>query len=274
MSDTLRNRALVFIVGIPGLITFVLVGGYLFSAFVLIVLLLASNEIQNLSGKTPSIPLKSPLFVSMIVIVSIFHSGEINYVFPFMLLVTLITMFIEIFRKKDNPFENVSTTLFAISWIGFLLGSMILVRNSTPFGIESTFSKFITLAMFISVWACDTFAYIFGKAFGNKKILPRISPNKSWVGSISGVFGSIFVMSLFMYLGILKEIDLIDAVIFGLIFGGFSQLGDFAESLFKRSAGVKDASSLLMGHGGILDRFDSLAIAAPMAYLYIKLFLG
>jgi phosphatidate cytidylyltransferase len=274
MSDTLRNRALVFIVGIPGLITFVLVGGYLFSAFVLIVLLLASNEIQNLSGKTPSIPLKSLLFVSMIVIVSIFHSGEINYVFPFMLLVTLITMFIEIFRKKDNPFENVSTTLFAISWIGFLLGSMILVRNSTPFGIESTFSKFITLAMFISVWACDTFAYIFGKAFGNKKILPRISPNKSWVGSISGVFGSIFVMSLFMYLGILKEIDLIDAVIFGLIFGGFSQLGDFAESLFKRSAGVKDASSLLMGHGGILDRFDSLAIAAPMAYLYIKLFLG
>ena len=145
--------------------------------------------------------------------------------------------------------------------MGVLLGSLVLVRN-----IESA-GKYLTLTMLVSVWSCDTFAYIFGSTFGKKKILERVSPKKSWVGSFAGLLGSLIVVFVFKYFQLL-EISNVEGLVLGIIFGGISQLGDFAESLFKRSAEVKDSSNILPGHGGVLDRFDSMAIAAPLTYLY------
>ena len=113
-----------------------------------------------------------------------------------------------------------------------------------------------------------------GKQFGKTKILPEVSPNKTWIGTISGLLASIlFVVSLFYYNYLPQEFTLTNALILGLISGVFGQLGDFTESLLKREAQIKDSSELLMGHGGILDRFDSLIFAAPITLIYIKYFI-
>ena len=101
-----------------------------------------------------------------------------------------------------------------------------------------------------------------------------ISPKKSWVGSISGFLASLLVFILFHELGFLGiRYSLLDSVTFGVISGIFSQLGDFSESLLKRDVGVKDSGNLLRGHGGILDRFDSLLFSSSMIYIHFLIFI-
>ncbi|MEC8900152.1 MAG: phosphatidate cytidylyltransferase, partial [Candidatus Neomarinimicrobiota bacterium] len=122
----------------------------------------------------------------------------------------------------------------------------------------------------ISVWACDSAAFILGSLWGSSKIFPRISPNKSWFGSLSGLIAAVLVFYAFQYYGVLGDIFTIkNALIMGLISGIIGQIGDYYESMLKRDAGVKDSGTLLRGHGGILDRFDSLIFATPTMFIYI-----
>ena len=126
----------------------------------------------------------------------------------------------------------------------------------------------LTLAIFVSLWTCDTFAFFFGKNFGKTKIMPEISPNKTIVGTLSGLFGSIILLIIISHYNII-DISLINAIILGLITGGVSQFGDFFESKLKREIDIKDTSYILKGHGGILDRFDSLSIISPLLLLFV-----
>ena len=134
----------------------------------------------------------------------------------------------------------------------------------------------LTLCMFLSVWSCDSAAFYFGSKYGKKKILPKISPNKTWEGTIAGYLSSILVVYLLIRFNFFSSVNYnftyIDVVIMGTIFGGVGQLGDFFESMFKREMGVKDSGALLQGHGGVLDRFDSLLFVIPtlLIYLYYK----
>ncbi|MBC8214083.1 MAG: phosphatidate cytidylyltransferase [Candidatus Marinimicrobia bacterium] len=260
MLETLRKRALVFIVGIPALIAVTIYGGVWFMLFTLLITVLGGLEALKFAHFSTSKSTSIIVVLSIILIVTSFQYCSADYLL-ILATITLIILFFEIFKNQPNPFENVSVSLFSIVWMGVLLGSLVLVRNIPTIG------KYLTIVMFVSVWSCDTLAYIFGSAFGKKKILERVSPKKSWVGSIAGLLGSLIVVFIFKHFGLL-EISYKDVIILGIIFGGFSQLGDFAESLFKRSADIKDSSNLLPGHGGVLDRFDSMAIAAPLTYLY------
>ena len=145
---------------------------------------------------------------------------------------------------------------------------IVVIRNISEEGMLLTF------VMFLSVWICDTFAFFFGSKFGKSKILPEVSPKKTWVGTIAGLISSLVLLTGFHHYGYFKGlIELKDAVVIALIAGGFGQLGDFAESLLKREAGLKDTSNFLRGHGGILDRFDSLSFAAPLTLLYCNYFI-
>jgi len=149
-----------------------------------------------------------------------------------------------------------------------MLGSLSELRNLPNIGFK------ITLALFLSIWICDTAAFIFGKKFGKKKIVPNVSPKKTWVGTIAGFIGSLIFLIAINQVGYFPEnIHIIDVVAIGIITGIFGQLGDWAESLLKREAGVKDTSNILAGHGGILDRFDSLTFAAPLTLLYCLYFI-
>ena len=149
-----------------------------------------------------------------------------------------------------------------------MLGSLSTLRNIDIIGFH------ITLALFLSVWICDTAAFVFGTRFGKRKILPNISPNKTWVGTIVGLLSSITFMLIAYHYGFFPSIvTCMDICVLGLISGIFGQLGDFAESLLKREAKIKDSSNFLRGHGGMLDRFDSLSFAAPLTLMYCNYFI-
>ena len=262
-----KSRTLVNVIGIPCLLGVIWSGGVIFSLFVGIVMSIGAFELCSLSRTDKkSKPLFSILLIGVIGICILYSccGNYFNYQMYWIIAVVIASMILEIFRKEKSPLLNISVIAFGLIWVGLMIGSMITIRNIPDYGFK------ITIGMFLSVWICDTFAFFFGSKFGKKKILPLVSPNKSWVGSISGMVGSIIFMCILHSCNIYEGwITIYQAIIFGFIFGGLSQFGDFSESVIKREFGLKDTSNILQGHGGILDRFDSLAIASPLALLYI-----
>jgi phosphatidate cytidylyltransferase len=145
-----------------------------------------------------------------------------------------------------------------------LLGSLIALRQ-----IDMTYDTYYTFAVFVSVWICDSAAFGIGMKWGKKKIFPRVSPKKSIVGSVAGFLSVLIFFYVLAHFHLPSaDFSLQDVIVFSIISGVFGQLGDFLESLFKRDVGVKNSGSFLMGHGGVLDRFDSLIFAAPLTYFY------
>ncbi len=278
MTDTIRSRILVITLGIPGQLVVIYFGQVWFALFITVVLMIGAHELQELSRHKESEIFTPLLYVSLgLAVMSALDIIDLTPMHILLLLAPL-TFFIELFRKKSNATRNITTTIFGYVWLGLMMGSAVRLRNfeinGYPIGFE------LTLSMFVTVWVCDSFAYLFGKKYGIKKILPHASPNKSWVGCIAGVIGAVLTMTVFYYAYAFKggvffrgHLTLTDALMLALIYGIFGQGGDFAESLIKRDAGIKDTSHFLLGHGGVLDRFDSLMFTTPLAYLYALYFI-
>tara|TARA_B110000438_G_scaffold120595_1_gene117735 strand:- start:1787 stop:2644 length:858 start_codon:yes stop_codon:yes gene_type:complete len=265
ITENKKSRTLVNLIGVPSLLFVMWQGGYWFIGLFTALILLAALELSDLVRQQKGNPLTYLLMAGLIgLIFAQLCEGTIDQI-SILILVGLLSLCVEIFRGEDKPLLNMATVNFGMIWLGLLLGSLISVRLIPEHGFT------ITVAMFVSVWTCDTFAFIVGSKFGKTKVLPSVSPKKSWEGSIAGLVGAILFMLILFYNGAFGDwLCLTDVIAIGFITGGFSQLGDFAESLLKREAGVKDTSDYLQGHGGILDRFDSLAIAAPLTYLYLQ----
>lgn len=175
---------------------------------------------------------------------------------------------VELFRKKEQPLENLSGTLFSLAYPVLLLSFLIDLRQVRAPGIDGDGAFWLTLTTLLLVWATDTLAYFSGRAFGKHKLMPRVSPKKTWEGSIGGLLGAVGV-GIVLKLLVLPFLSALDIVVIALICGALGQIGDLAESVFKRAAGVKDSGNLLPGHGGLLDRVDSLLFAVPLVYLYV-----
>ena len=265
ITENSQSRTLVNLIGIPLLLFVIWQGGYWYTGLFTVIILLGALELSNLAQQQKGNPLTLLLIMGLLGLVSAqLCDGTIDQI-TILMLVGLLSLSIEIFRGEDKPLLNIATVNFGMVWLGLLLGSLISVRLIPQHGF------IITVAMFVSVWTCDTFAFIFGSKFGKTKVFPSVSPNKSWEGSIAGLVGAILFMIILFYKDVFGGwLSLSNAITIGFITGGLSQLGDFAESLLKREAGVKDTSNFLQGHGGILDRFDSLAITAPLTYLYLQ----
>jgi len=275
MAKNNSSRTLVNLFGIPSLLAIIYLGDSfsnipIFSVFIGAVLFLGAKEIPPLSNSKKGQPVISILFI-FLALLQIGRIPGIRWEIPIYILligIALTAMIVEIFRKKETPLLNISILVFSFVWLGLMLGSLSELRNLPDIGFK------ITLALFLSVWICDTGAFLFGKKFGKKKILPDISPNKTWVGTIAGFISSMIFLLILNQFGYFPNIfSPIDVVVLGLITGIFGQFGDWAESLLKREAGVKDTSNILAGHGGILDRFDSLTFAAPLALIYCTYFI-
>ena len=275
MTKNNSSRTLVNLLGIPSLLAIIYLGDSysnipVFSVFIGIVLYLGALEIALLSKAKNGQPVTSVLLL-FLALLQIGRIPGIDWGIPiFILLIglALTAMIVEIFRKKETPLLNISILVFSFVWLGLMLGSLSELRNLPDIGFK------ITLALFLSVWICDTGAFLFGKEFGKKKILPDISPNKTWVGTIAGFISSMLFLLILNQYGYFPDIfSLVDVVVLGLITGIFGQFGDWAESLLKREANVKDTSNILAGHGGVLDRFDSLTFAAPLSLIYCTYFI-
>ena len=275
MAKNNSSRTLVNLLGIPTLLAIIYLGDSfsnipVFSVFIGIILILGALEISTLSKSKNGQPVISVLLL-FLALLQINRIPGVYWEIPahiLMIGIALTTMILEIFRKKETPLSNISIVVFAFVWLGLMLGSLSELRNLPEIGFK------ITLAIFLSVWICDTGAFFFGKKFGKKKILPDVSPNKTWVGTIAGLNCSlVFLLILFQMGYFLDMLSLLDVIAIGFITGLFGQFGDWAESLLKREAGIKDTSNILAGHGGILDRFDSLIFAAPLTLIYCKYFI-
>lgn len=173
----------------------------------------------------------------------------------------------EMYRQRPDPFTNIAHTVVGIIYI---MAPLALLNVFTFTEIIEEYNPGVVLGFFIMLWLNDTGAYVFGRLFGKHKLFPRISPNKTWEGTIGGILAALgggIVMSIYY-----TELDLSTWIILGIIVSVSASFGDLVESLLKRSLSVKDSSNLLPGHGGILDRFDGVLLASPMAFTYLMLF--
>jgi len=159
-------------------------------------------------------------------------------------------------------------TKYSMSSVSFSVFGLLYMNLSMPFELYNWGTITLWLLLF-TTWASDTFAYFSGRAFGKRKIVPSISPNKTLEGFIGGFIGCILTGAVFSYI---VGIPWWLGIHVGMISGILAPLGDLFESKIKRLCNVKDSGTLLPGHGGVLDRFDSLLFAAPITLVYILLF--
>jgi phosphatidate cytidylyltransferase len=176
--------------------------------------------------------------------------------------------------KLDEALPSQAITWLGALYLGFGLGfqqKLFMLQGSLP----KTGSRLI-LSLFIITWFGDTAAYFVGTFLGKHKLAPRVSPKKSWEGAVGNLLGNLLGACLMMVTVFSTEWTWVDAVALGLLMGVAGQLGDLVESTWKRSAGVKDSNVgvAIPGHGGVLDRVDSLVFAAPVLYGYVHFVLG
>ncbi len=180
----------------------------------------------------------------------------------------------ELFRKKPNVLASVGVVFLGAVYTGLVFATFVRFQQMT-WGIKSGAGPLeggrVLLTIFIGVWSCDILAYMIGTPWGRHKIFPRVSPKKSWEGTLGGIGGAALGVFISGWSGLMPAFSISTALWLTFFTGVMGQVGDFAESLVKRDAGLKDSSNLIPGHGGAWDRLDSLMFAVPMAYLYFQL---
>ncbi|MCZ4693145.1 phosphatidate cytidylyltransferase [Ancylomarina euxinus] len=240
-----------------------------FIATFLGIALLANYEFYGLIKKANASPQISTGLLAVVLLFAAVTS-HIYYgkaIFSHLLLLLVFLSFIiELYRKKDNPFANIAYTLLGIIYVAlpFALLIYLVFQN----GVEQ-FRPDIVMGIFIMIWVNDTLAYLVGVNFGKHRLFERISPKKSWEGSIGGGIATLLAALGCSYFS--QELSLVLWLSVGLIVAVAGGLGDLVESLFKRSIKVKDSGSILPGHGGILDRFDAILIVAPIVYVFLEI---
>ena len=186
-------------------------------------------------------------------------------------LVTVIYLIIsELYTKAPNPINNWAYAMLSQMYIALPYSMInVLAFQSNAEG-EVSFNYLLPLSLFIFLWVNDTGAYCCGSLFGRHKLFPRVSPGKSWEGSIGGAIFVVIAAAVIGYLvgGMQGGYSIPVWIGLGLTVVVFGTLGDLVESLFKRTLGIKDSGSILPGHGGMLDRFDSSLMAIPAAVIY------
>lgn len=183
--------------------------------------------------------------------------------------IVVITLLDEIWNHSGRPLQN---------WGNFFISQFMIALPLATLCFLYFLNKWLLLALFVLIWVNDTGAYCVGsltakRKNGNHKMTPHISPKKSWEGLFGGVLFTILASFVLYRLGwfdamALKKVSMFGALLFGLLVSIFATMGDLMESLMKRSLGVKDSGVFLPGHGGILDRFDSVLLAAPVLTFY------
>jgi phosphatidate cytidylyltransferase len=278
LSELLK-RILTGVFGVAFLLCCIFYSPYTFGLLFLVITILGLWEYYNLIERNDVKPQK----VLATIIGALVFIG--NFVFalklaqcervPLTLILLIIPMaflffLVELFKKNESPFTNISYTLSGIIYIAFPFGQLNYIIMFPDFICSDFFHPEILFCILLLIWANDSGAFFAGSKFGKHKLFERISPKKTWEGFAGGLVLSVIVsIVISMYV---KQIKMYDWIIISIITVIFGTLGDLVESAFKRSLGVKDSGTLLPGHGGILDRFDSLILSTPFIYLYLKLF--
>lgn len=266
LGNTL-TRIIVSVIAIPLVLVICYFGEIYFLGFTLIIGGLSYYEFYKMSRNKKNI---ASLLIGLPAVIAIIlnsYSGFISYYNLIFIIIILLTLK-ELFRNRESAINNLGSSLLGILYLGFFTSAILRLREYFE-GSDYLLGGYFIIAILVTIWVCDSAAFFVGTAIGRHKLFPRVSPKKSWEGAIAGFVFSIVTM-LFAKWIILDILTWVDAAAIGIIIGVFGQTGDLIESLIKRDAGVKDSSSILPGHGGIFDRFDSLLFTAPLIFLYLE----
>jgi phosphatidate cytidylyltransferase len=305
--SSLPKRVAVAVPAIAVIAWLSMLGGYFFFCLIALFSGVALFEFYGLAEKKGVFPLKALGLIagfvvngsfiyerSQVELFAWFESrgirlsmfSQLQFLLVVVLVFLLTVLLMELFRQKGSAILNATATVAGVLFISLFFGTLIYVRELFPFGFPvhkffpasyagdaelamiSRWGGYTVISIFASIWMCDTLAYFGGSAFGRHKLFERVSPKKSWEGAIFGFVAALLTMVI-ARATVLDYLRLQDALVMGSIVGIFGQLGDLVESRFKRDAGMKDSSSIIPGHGGVYDRFDSLVFVAPIVYLYI-----
>ncbi len=251
----------------------ILSGGYLLAAVLLFLALTAFRELTKacgLSGKDGRVGSLEMIGYAGITAYYLLMVFETSPIFLFLMLITILVafMFLYVFAFPKYHAEQIMCAFFCVAYAPVMLSFIYLVR-------ELSYGVYSVWMIFISSWICDTCAYLVGMLIGKHKLAPVLSPKKSIEGAVGGVVGAALVGALYGYLIVEPVVSeqkitwvfvLISAV--GAV---ISQVGDLAASAIKRNHEIKDYGKLIPGHGGVMDRFDSVIFTAPMVYFLVLL---
>lgn len=271
----------IYIRSISGAIYVVLILGsillskYTFFAFFTVILSYTLYEFYRLckiGGNQPQVI--NGIIISAYLFVAFFLYdlkiiGEIIFlgIIPALMIIPVL----ELFRKNERPVQNIAFTLLGIAYIAFPFSVLNFIASPYESNPE-IYSPEALIGLFIILWANDSGAYLTGSWLGRTKMIEKISPNKTWEGAVGGaILATLIALAINHYVEFMTPIHIIFLTLFTVIAG---TLGDLTESMFKRNFNVKDSGNLMPGHGGLLDRFDSMLFAAPIYFIYITLVLN
>jgi phosphatidate cytidylyltransferase len=188
----------------------------------------------------------------------------------------MLVLVVTLWRRtsQQKPLGTAAVTIFAPLYAGGLPAFLIPMRHGA-FGTQSIAGAALVLFPLATVWICDSVAMTIGRRIGGPRLAPSVSPGKTWSGTIAGFLAALVVApawTMLVFRPLNVEVSPWEALVIGAVIGLLGQVGDLAESLLKREAGLKDSSRLIPGHGGVLDRLDSLYFAIPLAALLYRVF--
>jgi len=254
----LKTRFITALLLIPLILGSVYFGGLVFFALVTAALLVAGYELFQMARHAGHQPMPW-LGLALIALILLDAHTQTDFARAILTAALVVSLAIGVVRPREGWLVGWAITVAGALYVGWLGAYFLLVR-ALPTGLMWT-----TLAL-VTAWATDTGAYIVGTRFGRHRFFPVISPKKTWEGAIGGWIAAPLAL---LALGWLLELPLVHCALLGFLIGIAATFGDLAESLLKRQTGVKDSSNIVPGHGGILDRLDSLLFTAVVTYYYL-----
>lgn len=270
--NNLATRSLTAVFFVIAMVGSALLGQNVFSVLLLIIVLLSINEFISIVSNKNLQPSQWSTIVVGGITYCFFAANAMGAIPPAGLIgvIPFIFLFfiVELWRNKTNPFTNIAMSLLALIYISLPLGFVMYFFD--PVFLSGPKHYGIVLGFLFILWLNDTGAYFAGSLIGKHKLFERISPGKTWEGSVGGAL--LALLTAWGLSFIFVQLDVLQWITLSLIIVISGTLGDLVESMLKRSLGIKDSGNILPGHGGMLDRFDAVLISAPFVFVYLSLF--
>lgn len=268
--SNLTQRIIAALIAVPILIFSIYYSEWSFFGLFLLISIFTQLEfykLLRLNENTPLVVYGTFCGAILFILSFLIETERIPYESYYIISPLLATIFfIKLYKKNDTkPFMNIAYTFLGIIYVSLPFALIVVLAN-----LDNKYSWQIVLGCLFLLWASDTGAYFAGTNFGKTKLFERVSPKKSWEGSIGG-FCAAMVIAYFLS-RYFHDIEAWQWYIIGAIIVIAGTFGDLVESLFKRSIQIKDSGSIIPGHGGFLDRFDGLLLSVPFIIAFLKLF--
>lgn len=284
MDANLVRRIGFAAVAIPLALVVVWFGGLPLIGLVAVVSVLGTREVFDLAGRQGVQPVRSLGFLTAAAFAPLTYAGvtspaagrALSVAWPYLTALWLLGLLTCVLRARSpdtKPLTAAAVTTLGVLYAGALPAFLVDIRHR-GYPERSWEGAWLVFFPLVLTWICDTAAMFAGRTIGGAKLAPVVSPGKTWAGAVAGVVGALLVAPLYHRLALVPfgfHLTLWSQLLFAGTLAVVGQVGDLAESLFKREVGVKDSSALIPGHGGVLDRFDSLYFVLPVAAVLYRL---